>query len=123
MKYAILGCAVACLLVSGSAFASEELAKKNNCMTCHQLDKQGMGPSLQEIAAKYKDDAEGAKKIETAIKEGSKGATGEGKMMAPMANVTADDAKAIATWILSLAPAAPAEAAPAEAPAAPAEKK
>jgi cytochrome c len=125
MKYALLGCAVACLLVSGSAFASEELAKKNNCMTCHQLDKKAMGPSMQEIAAKYKDDAEGAKKIETAIKEGSKDAWGK-MPMAAQASVSADDAKAIATWILTLAPAA--EKAPApeaqaqEAPPAPAEK-
>jgi cytochrome c len=101
MKYALLGCAVACLLVSGSAFASEELAKKNNCLTCHQIDKKGMGPSLQEVAAKYKDDAEGAKKIETAIKEGSKDAWGKVPMTA-QDNVTADDAKAIATWILTL---------------------
>lgn len=111
MKVAVLGFAVACLLVSGSAFASEEVAKKNNCLTCHQIDKKGMGPSMKEIGAKYKADADGAKKIETAIKEGSKDAWGK-MPMAPQASVSADDAKAIATWILSLA----GEAAPAAAP-------
>jgi cytochrome c len=103
MKYALLGCAVACLLVSGSAFASEEVAKKNNCLTCHQLDKAGMGPSMKDIGTKYAADKEGENKIVTAIKDGSKNVTGEGKMMAPQASVSADDAKAIATWILSLA--------------------
>ncbi|WP_417909008.1 c-type cytochrome [Candidatus Electronema sp. PJ] len=102
MKYALLGCAVACLLVSGSAFASEELAKKN-CMVCHQLDKAGMGPSMKDISKKFAADKEGEQKIVTVIQKGSKDATGPGKMMAPMANVSEADAKAIATWILSLA--------------------
>jgi cytochrome c len=109
MKVAVIGFAVACLLVSGSAFASEELAKKNNCMGCHQLDKKAMGPSMKDIADKYKADAEGAKKIETAITKGSKDAWGT-MPMAAQANVSEADAKAIATWIMSLA----AEAAPAK---------
>lgn len=112
MKVAVLGFAVACLLVSGSAFASEELAKKNNCMGCHQLDKKGMGPSMKDIAGKYKADAEGAKKIASAIANGSKDAWGT-MPMAAQKNVSEADAKAIAEWIITLA----AEAAPAAAPA------
>ncbi len=112
MKVAVLGFAVACLLVSGSAFASEELAKKNNCLTCHQIDKAGMGPSMKDVGTKYKADAEGEQKIVTVIQKGSKDVTGPGKMMAPQASVSEADAKAIATWILSLA----GEAAPAAAP-------
>lgn len=114
MKVAVLGFAVACLLVSGSAFASEELAKKNNCLTCHQIDKAGIGPSMKDISTKYKGNAEGEAKIVAAITKGSKDATGPGKIMAPVANVSEADAKTIATWILSLA----GEAAPAAAPAA-----
>jgi len=102
MKYTVLGFAVACLLVSGSAFASEELAKKSNCIMCHPMDKDAMGPSLKKIGAKYATDKEGAKKIETVIAKGSKNVTGEGKMMAPQANVSEADAKTLATWILSL---------------------
>jgi cytochrome c len=108
MKFTVIGFAVACLLVSGSAFASEELAKKNNCMGCHQMDKKTIGPGLKEIAAKYKGDAEGAKTLETSILKGSKDKWGT-MPMAAQANVTEADAKALATWILSLA----AEAAPA----------
>jgi len=106
MKVAVIGFAVACLLVSGSAFASEELAKKNNCAVCHQLDKKGMGPNMKEIGEKYKADAEGAAKIEKAIKEGSKNVWGATSVMAPQAQVNEADAKAIAAWILSLAGAA-----------------
>lgn len=114
MKVAMMSFAVACLLVSGTAFASEELAKSNNCIGCHQVDGKAMGPSLKEIGAKYKADAEGAAKIEKSLKDGSKNVWGATSMMAPQAQVKAEDAKTLATWILSLA----ADAAPA-APAAP----
>lgn len=118
MKVAMIGFAVACLLVSGAAFASEDLAKKNNCTLCHQLDKKGVGPALKEIAAKYKSDAEGAKKIEGVIKDGSKGAWGENSAMAAQAQVSEADANALAKWILSLNHTA----APAEKAAAPAKE-
>ncbi|WP_417915544.1 c-type cytochrome [Candidatus Electronema sp. JM] len=104
MKVAVLGFAVACLLVSGSAFASEELAKKN-CMVCHQLDKVGLGPSFQDVSKKYAADKDGEAKIMAVVKNGSKGVTGEGKVMAPMANVNEADAKSIAAWVLSLSAA------------------
>jgi cytochrome c len=103
MKIKLLGFAVACLLVSGSAFASEELAKKNNCMGCHQMNKKGMGPSFNEISAKYKGDANGAMTLEDSIKEGSKEKWGK-MPMAPQASVSEPDAKALAAWILSLEP-------------------
>lgn len=102
MKLAIFGIVAASLLVSGSAFASEELAKTNNCMGCHQMEQKGMGPSFKEIAAKYKGDAEGAKTIETSIMQGSKDKWGK-MPMAAQANVKEADAKALAAWILSLA--------------------
>ncbi len=103
MNRVMVGFAVAALLVSGTAFASEELAKKNNCMGCHQLDKKGLGPSLKEIGAKYKSDADGAAKIEAALKNGSKGAWGENSVMMAQAQVNEADAKALAAWMLSLA--------------------
>ena len=125
MKVAIIGFAVAGLLVSGTAFASEELAKKSNCILCHQLDKKGMGPAMKEVAKKYKADADGAKKIEGVIKNGSKGAWGENSVMAAQAQVNEADAQALAKWILSLADdkAVPAEeAVPADKEQKPADK-
>jgi len=103
MKYVVLGFAAACLLVSGSAFANEELVKKNNCLGCHQIDKKAMGPGFKEVAAKYKTDKEGAKKIETSILKGSTGNWGTTMPMPPQAGVSEADAKTLATWILSLA--------------------
>ncbi|WPD21533.1 MAG: c-type cytochrome [Candidatus Electrothrix aestuarii] len=107
MKSSVVALVVASLLVAGSAFASEELTKKNNCMACHQLDAKAMGPSYKDIAAKYKDDADAVATLEKSIKEGSKDKWG-GPMPMPAQAQAGDDAKAIAEWIMSLNDAAPA---------------
>ncbi len=39
------------------AFANLQLAQKSNCTACHAVDKKLVGPSYQEVAAKYKGDA------------------------------------------------------------------
>ena len=45
---------VAALLgTSGPAFASEALAKKYACLACHAVASKLVGPSYQEVAAKY----------------------------------------------------------------------
>ena len=36
------------------AEAAKALAKKNDCFTCHSVDKDKKGPSYKKIAAKYK---------------------------------------------------------------------
>ena len=43
-------------MVAGSAMAEEmsPLAKKNNCVTCHTMDKKLVGPAFMEISKKYK---------------------------------------------------------------------
>ena len=38
--------------VAFPAAASEELAKKHNCLACHTLDKKMVGPSYKDVAAK-----------------------------------------------------------------------
>lgn len=103
MKVSVIGLAVACLLIAGSAFASQELAKSNNCTACHKTEKgaKGLGPSFADIADKYKDDAEAAATLEKAITEGSKGKWG-GAPMPAQPNVKAEDAKAMAEWIVSM---------------------
>ncbi len=101
-KSYLLAAAIMSLLVTAPAFASLELTKKY-CIACHQLEKTGMGPSLMDISKKYQSDPFGSQKIIKAIQYGSKGVTGEGKVMAPMLGINAVDAKSIATYILSLA--------------------
>ena len=90
----------ASLGVSGQAMADEALAKAKNCMSCHAIDKKLVGPAYKDVAAKYKGDAGAVDKLAAKIKAGGKGVWGEIPM--PPNNVTPDEAKKLATWVLSL---------------------
>ena len=94
--------AAAGIATAGQAVAADEsaLAKAKNCMSCHALDKKLVGPGYKEVAAKYKDDKTAEAKLATKIKAGGKGAWGEIPM--PPNNVTEDEAKRLAAWVLSL---------------------
>ena len=74
---ALLATSAAIFMTTASAAgvdadAAKKLAKSNDCLTCHAIDKTKMGPSYKKIAAKYKGkaDAESAviKQITTAPK-------------------------------------------------------
>lgn len=47
--------------------AAEGLARKSGCLKCHGVDKKKDGPSLKEIAAKYKGKTDAQKKLVTQI--------------------------------------------------------
>ncbi len=81
-------------LVAGPAFASKELAQKNNCLACHATDKKLVGPAYQEVAKKGKSVAELAK----SIKAGGSGKYGP-IPMPPQPQLSDADATALATWI------------------------
>ena len=50
--------AVAAIAASGLANAQEALAKSSGCMTCHDMTTKKIGPSIKDIAAKYKGKAD-----------------------------------------------------------------
>jgi cytochrome c len=87
------------LCVSSQVMADEALAKAKNCMSCHAIDKKLVGPAYKDVAAKYKGDAGAVDKLAAKIKAGGKGVWGEIPM--PPNNVTPDEAKKLATWVLS----------------------
>lgn len=96
-----------CLFVSagllanaGNALASEALAKKYNCLTCHAMDKKVIGPSYKDVAAKYKGDASAEAKLVAKVKNGGAGAWGQ-IPMPPNASVPDADIKALVKWVLS----------------------
>ena len=98
---------VTCLFVSagllagaGNALASEVLAKKHNCLACHTVDKKVIGPSYQDVAAKYKGDAGAEAKLVAKVKNGSAGIWGP-VPMPPNASVPDADIKALVKWVLS----------------------
>lgn len=105
MRIATLSLSALCLSAAliSPAMANEALAKKSACLTCHQVEKPILGPALKDIAAKYR----GQKGMDAKLAEKVlKGGGGVWKMpMGPMpaqGQVSAADAKQLATWILSL---------------------
>ena len=90
---------VAGVAVAGQAQADEALAKAKNCMSCHAIDKKLVGPAYKDVAAKYKGDAKAPADLAAKIKAGTKGTWGQIPM--PPNNVTEDEAKKLAAWVLS----------------------
>ena len=92
--------AAAGLMISANATADEALAKAKNCFSCHNVDKKVVGPSYKDVAAKYKGDAKAVDTLAGKIKAGGKGVWGPIPM--PPNNVTPEEAKKLATWVLSI---------------------
>jgi cytochrome c len=93
--------AMAALQLSTPAVASEELAKKHNCLVCHQIDKKVVGPSYKDVAAKYASDKTAEAKLFDKVKKGGVGVWGQ-VPMPPNAAVPDADIKALVKCILSL---------------------
>ncbi len=86
--------------VSAPAMASEALAKANNCMACHAVDKKLVGPAYKDVAKKYAGNAAAVAQLATKIQKGGSGVWGAIPMPAnPKVNDA--DAKALAQWVLS----------------------
>jgi len=92
---ALIGSAIAL-----PAQADEALAKKHNCLACHQVDKKVIGPSYREIAKKYKGQNVAAQ-LEGKVKKGGVGVWGQ-IPMPPNAAVPDGDIKKLVDWILKL---------------------
>ncbi|MEP7154292.1 MAG: c-type cytochrome [Betaproteobacteria bacterium] len=80
----------------------QELARKNNCTACHQMDKKSVGPGLLEIAAKYKADSGAEAKLIEKVKKGGSGVWGPIPM--PPNALREEDIRALVRWILAGAP-------------------
>ena len=83
---------------SGGA-AMLELARKSNCAACHQVDKRFIGPSFQEIAAKYRADTGAESRLADKVKKGGGGVWGAIPM--PPNAIRDEDIRALVKWILS----------------------
>ena len=83
------------------ALADVALATAKNCTSCHAVDKKVLGPSYKEVATKYAGQADAVDKLSGKIMKGGAGAWGPVPMPAN-AQVNADEAKKLVTWILTL---------------------
>ena len=91
------------LMLAGGAMAADmpDLAKKYGCTNCHKIDKKAVGPGWQDVAAKYKGDAEATAKLSTKIVKGGSGVWGTIPMPANP-KISDAEAKELATFILGL---------------------
>lgn len=104
MKSIALVLIAAGVMASTSALANLDLAKKNNCMSCHTVDKKLVGPAYADVAAKYKGDPNAAKMLTAKVKAGSKpGVPGVwgAVPMPPNPNVKDADMEILIKWILA----------------------
>ena len=88
-------------VVSAPAFANADLAQKKSCLACHAADKKLVGPSYKDVAAKYAGQKDAAAKLAEKIQKGGVGAWGQIPMPANP-QVSADEAKTLAAWVLSI---------------------
>ena len=100
MKVFVAAAVAAGLMTTAPAFASAELAKAKNCLACHAVDKKLVGPSYKDVAAKYAGQADAAATLAEKIQKGGVGVWGQIPMPANP-QVSADEAKTLATWVLS----------------------
>lgn len=90
------------MFVGTPCFANQELAQKNQCMTCHAVATKVLGPAYQDVAKKYKGSKDAEAALAASIKKGSAGKWGTIPMPAQSA-VSDADSKVLSKWILGLA--------------------
>ena len=114
LSFAIVGIALGMTILSRPSLAAEAdpaaLAKSKACFTSHQIkDSGGPAPSFVSIARRYKGQANASLLVADKIKYGGSqtppmmGHWGANAMPASNARVpvSADEAKALAGWVLS----------------------
>ncbi len=80
------------------------LAAKQHCDECHAIQEVRIGPSFQAVALRYSVEGPAAEeRLARKIINGGAGNWGNVPMV-PNERVSLEDARAIAHWILSLAP-------------------
>lgn len=108
MKLRWLVAPAAALLLAGQANAAldmeagKELAKKSGCFACHNIEQKRVGPSWNDVSAKYKGNADAKKILVEWIHKGGTGRWQMGTMPAYSPRVPDADIEALADFILSL---------------------
>lgn len=102
MKSLIFSAVALALSAALPAQASEDLAKKHNCSTCHVTKgAKTIGPSYVEVAKKYAGQKDAEAKLAEKVKKGGQGVWGQ-VPMPPNAAVPDADVKALVKWLLSV---------------------
>jgi len=86
------------------------LARTKLCLACHQVDRQLVGPSFLAIAQRYAGSDGALDYLATSIRDGGQGRWGA-LTMPRQPQVSAEDSRTLAQWLLDLVPANTADAA------------
>ena len=92
---------------SGAAWANAKLAEEKQCMQCHAVDKDTIGPSFRTISAVYKGVKDPQAKIIAVMRQGSDANLGPhwGKARMPDGSerplINDREARQLARWILA----------------------
>jgi cytochrome c len=105
-----------CVVLSGSVAAAEAAAapapavvepgraqaivRGNACLGCHAVDRKLVGPSFQQIAAKYKGDPGAEARLVRKVKDGGAGVWGAIPMPSHPAMSEAD-VRTVVDWVLA----------------------
>lgn len=106
MKKAAVAGLVGLLGICGSAYADLKLVQEKQCMQCHAVDKDTIGPSFKKVKARWKGQADAEKKLIATIRMGSEAGSGLhwGKIKMPDNSerplVSNAEASKIVKWIM-----------------------
>ena len=97
----VLMATLAAVALSGSALADQKLAGAKNCLACHAVGTQVVGPAFKDVAKKYAGDSAALDTLAAKVRAGGGGAWGSIPMPAnPQVNEA--ESKKLVAWILSL---------------------
>ena len=75
--------------------------EKSDCFTCHEIDKNTVGPSFHALAQRYQNEKKTVQHLITKVKEGGAGVWGT-SVMNPHPNLKETEVKAMLDYIFSL---------------------
>ena len=97
---ALLACIAAFSLQPALAQDGQALFNSKPCVGCHMVGSKLVGPALKDVAAKNAGVKDAAVTLASHIKNGTQGNWGPVPM--PPNQVTEDEAKVLAEWVLTL---------------------
>ncbi len=78
----------------------QAFAQQKGCFACHDINNKKVGPAFKEVAKKHAGQPGAEEELAKRIKNGGVGTWGNVSM--PPQNVTEEEAKDLARWVLSL---------------------
>jgi len=84
------------------ADAAQAVARQQNCLKCHSIDKKKDGPSFKEVSAKYKGKSDAEERLITHITSGEKAKFPDGhEEEHKVIKAKEPEVKNLVQWILS----------------------